>query len=235
MFYLSRPGDELGTHSNALAHTPTRLPVQPPTTQVVTITSQKVVASLEGHEESVEAVAFSPAHPYLATGSLEGKLCIWETNAAFRLRHTLTHGVCTACVLFVYSVRLSCLPSHTLTHGGASSVRFVGLPVGSNRAASWIGGGLSAMLLLNVPERVGWLLFLLLYQDVRGLGVVSVRGEMMCIFRREEALSSGLRALLRSTGAIPSQAVIVLWRTPVCTATFPYYAFARVLSRIDAY
>lgn len=107
--------------------------------QVVTVKTEKVIASLEGHEDSVEVVSFSPTyvlgwstfqpgnnnsghapfdghvsamllhyamhqqsntrysfasrHPYLVTGSLDGKLCIWETSAGFKLRHTLPHEV----------------------------------------------------------------------------------------------------------------------------------------------
>jgi ribosome assembly protein SQT1 len=59
------------------------------TARVVAVGSGKVVAALAAHDASVEAVRFSPAHAYLATAALDGKLCVWETNQAFRLRHTL--------------------------------------------------------------------------------------------------------------------------------------------------
>lgn len=55
------------------------------------ILAGKVLAALSGHDASVESVGFCDCMPLAATGSMDGKLCIWELNT-FSLRHTCTHG-----------------------------------------------------------------------------------------------------------------------------------------------
>eukprot|EP01134_Creolimax_fragrantissima_P005480 CFRG5480T1 len=42
-------------------------------------------------DESVEAIQFSPSHPYMASAGLDGNLLVWDTNP-FKVRHQCTHG-----------------------------------------------------------------------------------------------------------------------------------------------
>lgn len=52
--------------------------------------SHKILGSLVKHEESVETIQFSDHLPYVATGSVDGLVNVWDlsTNA---LRYTLSH------------------------------------------------------------------------------------------------------------------------------------------------
>ncbi|KJE89409.1 hypothetical protein CAOG_00883 [Capsaspora owczarzaki ATCC 30864] len=50
----------------------------------------KIIASFEGHTDSVESVAFCSTMPWAASGSLDGTACIWDMSAN-RVRHTLKH------------------------------------------------------------------------------------------------------------------------------------------------
>eukprot|EP01135_Chromosphaera_perkinsii_P012452 Nk52_evm63s2657 gene=Nk52_evmTU63s2657 len=58
--------------------------------KLVHLGNGKVVGSLEGHTESVETVAFGHNLPYCATGSLDGKIKIWDATS-LRNRSTLEH------------------------------------------------------------------------------------------------------------------------------------------------
>ncbi|KAI9024034.1 WD40-repeat-containing domain protein [Hyaloraphidium curvatum] len=52
----------------------------------------RLLASFEGHTESVEAVGFSPVMGLAATAGTDGKLMLWDL-ATFRLRKTCQHEV----------------------------------------------------------------------------------------------------------------------------------------------
>ncbi|KAJ1332132.1 hypothetical protein BSLG_008951 [Batrachochytrium salamandrivorans] len=58
--------------------------------RLLRISNGAILAALDGHQESVEATGFSDMFPYLATGSIDGKINIWDTTT-MRLRHTLKH------------------------------------------------------------------------------------------------------------------------------------------------
>ncbi|KAI8815607.1 quinon protein alcohol dehydrogenase-like superfamily [Fimicolochytrium jonesii] len=50
----------------------------------------RILASFDSHTESIEAAAFCPTMPIVATGSVDGNICLWDTQA-MRLRQTLRH------------------------------------------------------------------------------------------------------------------------------------------------
>lgn len=54
------------------------------------IQSGKILASFESHTEGIESISFSPVLPLVATGGIDGKICIWDTQT-LRQRHTLSH------------------------------------------------------------------------------------------------------------------------------------------------
>ena len=66
------------------------------TARLVSTTTGKVLAPLVAHTETIESVGFCDVMPLAATGSLDGSVIVWDTNAC-QSRGTLTHdgGVST--------------------------------------------------------------------------------------------------------------------------------------------
>lgn len=66
------------------------------TARLVSTTTGKVLAPLVAHTETIESVGFCDVMPLAATGSLDGSIIVWDTNAC-QSRGTLTHdgGVST--------------------------------------------------------------------------------------------------------------------------------------------
>eukprot|EP00842_Homolaphlyctis_polyrhiza_P005308 jgi/Hompol1/5779/HPOL_004687-RA len=50
----------------------------------------RILASFDDHQDSVEATGFSDTLPYAATGSVDGKVNVWDITG-LRLRHSLLH------------------------------------------------------------------------------------------------------------------------------------------------
>eukprot|EP00891_Asterochloris_glomerata_P000841 jgi/Astpho2/841/e_gw1.00016.344.1_t len=60
------------------------------TARISNIQSGRILGTLTGHQDSVEAVALSSVLPLSATGSIDGKLMIWD-NASLSVRGTCPH------------------------------------------------------------------------------------------------------------------------------------------------
>ncbi|KAG0164852.1 hypothetical protein DFQ28_010369 [Apophysomyces sp. BC1034] len=68
--------------------------------RLVNILSGHIVASLENHTDSIETVDFCDVLPLAATGSVDGKVSIWDVQTQ-RLRSTLAHEDAIVKVKFV--------------------------------------------------------------------------------------------------------------------------------------
>ncbi|KAK9166546.1 hypothetical protein Scep_001737 [Stephania cephalantha] len=85
---------------------------------MVNITSGKVISSLTAHIDSIECIGLSASFPWLATGSMDHKLIIWD------LEHSLP------CLTCDHEVR-----SHSLAWLGKS--RFIATGTADGRIRIW--------------------------------------------------------------------------------------------------
>lgn len=60
------------------------------TSRVVLLANGNILASLEGHSDSIETISYCQTMNFVATGSVDGRVNLWDlTN--FKLRSTLSH------------------------------------------------------------------------------------------------------------------------------------------------
>ncbi|KAG2179322.1 hypothetical protein INT44_006167 [Umbelopsis vinacea] len=60
------------------------------TAKLLNLHNGNIIASLENHSDSVESVSFCDVLPLAATGSVDGKVSVWDIQT-HRVRHTLKH------------------------------------------------------------------------------------------------------------------------------------------------
>ncbi|KAJ3262276.1 hypothetical protein HK103_002689 [Boothiomyces macroporosus] len=60
------------------------------TTRLLQISTEKIIGKLDDHSDSVETVQFSPALNFVAAGSVDGKLQVWDYQS-MKQRFTGTH------------------------------------------------------------------------------------------------------------------------------------------------
>ncbi|KAJ3325147.1 hypothetical protein HDV06_004904 [Boothiomyces sp. JEL0866] len=69
------------------------------TTRLLQISTEKIIGKLDDHTESVETVQFSPALTFVAAGSVDGKLQVWDYQA-MKQRFTGSHDDAVTKVMF---------------------------------------------------------------------------------------------------------------------------------------